>query len=64
MSVVRTVPAGAVAAGLVATGGDAAGTTALSVVSLLAMLLVLRSARFHLHEPTSPVGRHRRDEPR
>ena len=64
VSVVRTVPAGAVAAGLVATAGSGtAGTTALSVVSLLAMLLLLRSARFHLRGSMSSCGRHRRTEP-
>ena len=63
MSVVRTVPAGAVAAGLVAAGSGTAGTTLLSVVSLLTMLLVLRSARFHLRGSMSYGGRHRRTEP-
>jgi hypothetical protein len=63
VSVVRTVPASAVAAGLVAAGNGTAATTLLSVVSLLMMLLVLRSARFHLRGSMSHGGRHRRTEP-
>ena len=62
MSVVRTVPAGAVAAGLVVAGSGTAATTVMSVVSLLMMLLVLRSARFHLRGSMSHDGRHRRTE--
>jgi hypothetical protein len=54
------LPAGVVAAGLVAVGSGTAMATALSVVSLLAMLLVLRSVRFQLHGSLSDSGRHRR----
>jgi len=62
VSVVRTVPAGAVAAGLVVAGSGTTATTLLSVVSLLTMLLVLRSARLHLRGSMSCGGRHRRTE--
>lgn len=62
MSVVRTVPTGAVAAGLVAAGSGTVGTTLLSVVSLVSLLLMLRFARFHLRGSLSCGGRHRRTE--